>query len=126
MSQAAVGHRSAHRPQCRQTSSSLTITRAVGKVSETYKSCVGLSAGTFSLARKSFSSSSFFVNVMQEVGQTSTQASHSMHFDSVKTVCTSQFKQRCASLKPANGSKPNSTSFLRSFKVIDLSACGTI
>ncbi len=29
MSQAAVGHRSAHNPQCRQTSSSLTITRPV-------------------------------------------------------------------------------------------------
>ena len=29
MSQAPVGQRSAHRPQCRQTSSSLTITRPV-------------------------------------------------------------------------------------------------
>ena len=35
MSQAPVGQRSAHSPQCRQTSSSLTITRPVGNRSET-------------------------------------------------------------------------------------------
>ncbi len=35
MSQAPVGHRSAHRPQCRQTSSSLTMTRPVLSVSDT-------------------------------------------------------------------------------------------
>ena len=35
MSQAPVGQRSAHRPQCRQTSSSFTITRPVGSVPET-------------------------------------------------------------------------------------------
>ena len=35
MSQAPVGQRSAHRPQCRQTSSSLTMTRPVLSSSET-------------------------------------------------------------------------------------------
>src|SRR5687767_12135811 len=36
MSHAAVGHRSAHRPQCRQTSSSFTMTRCVcGSAAET-------------------------------------------------------------------------------------------
>ena len=33
MSHAPVGQRSAHRPQCRQTSSSFTITRPVGSPS---------------------------------------------------------------------------------------------
>ena len=36
MSQAPVGQRSAHSPQCRQTSSSLTMTRPVLRASETY------------------------------------------------------------------------------------------
>ena len=35
MSQAPVGQRSAHRPQCRQTSSSLTMTRPVFTGAET-------------------------------------------------------------------------------------------
>ena len=40
MSQAAVGQRSAHSPQCTQTSSSLTMTRAVcGSAAETYSAC---------------------------------------------------------------------------------------
>ena len=41
MSQAAVGQRSAHSPQCTQRSSSLTITRPVcGSAAETYSACV--------------------------------------------------------------------------------------
>ena len=39
------------------------------------------------------------VKVMQSTGQMSTQASHSMQSLSVNTVCTSQFRQRWASLK---------------------------
>ena len=49
ISQAAVGQRSAHRPQCTQTSSSLTMTRPVcGSASDTYSGCVALVAGAFS------------------------------------------------------------------------------
>ena len=46
MSQAAVGQRSAHRPQCTQTSSSLTMTRPVCfSGAETYKAWVTFFAG---------------------------------------------------------------------------------
>ncbi len=55
MSQAAVGQRSAQRPQCRQTFSSLTITRLVCSMFETYKSCEVLRAG-HQARRKSSSS----------------------------------------------------------------------
>jgi hypothetical protein len=34
---------------------------------------------------------------MQSVGQMSTQASHSMQRLGMKTVCTSQLRQRCVS-----------------------------
>ena len=78
MSQAPVGQRSAHRPQCRQTSSSLAITRPVFSAPETYRSCVRFSAGAFSRVRRS-ASSPLTVKVMQSIGQMSTQASHSMH-----------------------------------------------
>ena len=37
------------------------------------------------------------VKVMQSIGQMSTQASHSMQSCAENTVCTSQFRQRCAS-----------------------------
>jgi hypothetical protein len=50
------------------------------------------------------------VKVMQSIGQMSTQASHSMHSFGVNTVCTSQFRQRCASLNAVAASKPSSTS----------------
>jgi hypothetical protein len=55
-----------------------------------------LSAGAVSRVRSS-ASSPFSVKVMQSIGQMSTQASHSMHSLAVNTVCTSQFRQRCAS-----------------------------
>ena len=43
MSQAAVGQRSAHKPQCTHTSSSLTMTRPVcGSALDTYSACCGL------------------------------------------------------------------------------------
>ena len=46
MSQAAVGQRSAHSPQCTQRSSSLTMTRPVcGSAAETYSGCVRFFAG---------------------------------------------------------------------------------
>ena len=109
MSQAPVGQRSAHRPQCRQTSSSLTITRPVFSPPETYRSCARLSAGAFSRGRRS-ASSPLAVKLMQSIGQMSTQASHSMQAVSVNTVCTSQFRQRSASLKAVAASKPSSTS----------------
>ena len=56
MSHAPVGQRSAQRPQCRQTSSSLTMTRPVLSPSETYRSCVRFSAGAVSRVRRSASS----------------------------------------------------------------------
>src|SRR5258705_181900 len=93
MSQAPVGQRSAHSPQCRQTSSSLTMTRPVLRSFATYRSWVRLTAGACSRVRSS-ASSPFSVKVMQSIGQMSTQASHSMHSDELKTVCTSQFRQR--------------------------------
>ncbi len=111
MSQAPVGQRSAHRPQCRQTSSSLTMTRPVFSGPPTYRSCARLSAGAFRRWRSSASSPSA-VKVMQSIGQMSTQASHSMQALSVNTVCTSQFRQRCASLNAVAASKPSSTSTL--------------
>src|SRR3989441_5861811 len=113
MSQAPVGQRSAHNPQCRQTSSSLTITLPVFSSPDTYRSCVGFLAGALRRPRRS-ASSPFCVKLMQSIGQMSTQASHSMHSLSANTVCTSQFRQRWASLKPVAGSKPSSTSTLRS------------
>ena len=57
MSQAAVGQRSAHRPQWTQTSSSLTMTRPVcGSPPDTKISCVRLVAGAVSRLRSSASS----------------------------------------------------------------------
>ena len=55
-------------------------------------------AGAFSRVRSS-ASSPLAVKVMQSIGQMSTQASHSMQSWPVNTVCTSQFRQRCASLQ---------------------------
>jgi hypothetical protein len=56
------------------------------------------------------------VKLMLSIGQMSMQASHSMHSFDVNTVCTSQFRQRCASLKASCGSKPSSTSILDAFQ----------
>jgi hypothetical protein len=53
-----------------------------------------------------------FVKVMQSVGQMSTQASHSMHWPVLNTVCTSQLRQRWASFQAVCASKPSSTSTL--------------
>ena len=103
MSQAPVGQRSAHNPQCRQTSSSLAMMRPVGSGVETYRSCVGLAAGAFRRLRRS-ASSPFSVKVMQSIGQMSTHASHSMQRLVVNTVCASQLRQRCASLNAVAGS----------------------
>src|SRR3989475_13141099 len=125
MSQAPVGQRSAHRPQCRHTSSSLTITLPVFSSPDTYRSCVGFLAGALRRPRRS-ASSPFRVKLMQSIGQMSTQASHSMHSLSANTVCTSQFRQRCASLNPVIGSKPSSTSTLMFFRVIFWSFQGTL
>src|SRR5207302_8495299 len=106
---AQVGQRSAQRPQCRQTSSSFTMTLFVFNSEETYESCVGFFAGAFRRVRRSFSSP-LATKLMQSIGQMSTQASHSMHRRSENTVCTSQFKQRCASFHAVATSKPSSTS----------------
>ncbi len=125
MSQAPVGQRSAHRPQCRHTSSSLAMMRPVLSVAETYSSCVRLVAGALSRARSS-GSSPFTVKVMQSIGQMSTQASHSMHLVLMNTVCTSQLRQRSASLNAVARSKPISTSILMFFSVWLGSRQGTL
>src|SRR6185503_342339 len=62
MSQACVGQRSAHSPQCKHTSSSLTITRPVCfRPSDTNSDCLGLAAGAVSLVRSAGSSSFFAI-----------------------------------------------------------------
>ena len=125
ISHAPVGQRSAHSPQCRQTSSSFAMMRPVFSWPDTYSACSRLCAGAVRRVRSSASSPSS-VKVMQSTGQMSTQASHSMHSLSVNTVCTSQFRQRCASAKASLSSKPSSTSALMSFSAIALSRCGTL
>src|SRR5258705_14001000 len=125
MSHAPVGQRSAHRPQCRHTSSSFTITRLVFSSPETYRSCVAFFAGALRFFLRT-SSSALGTKEMQSIGQMSTQASHSMHSLSVNTVCTSQFRQRCASFHAVATSKPSSTSALTFFSVILMSAQGTL
>ncbi len=86
MSQADVGQRSAHRPQCTQTSSSLTMSRPVcGRGSDAYRACSGLIAGADSLVFSSSSEPSAAI-VRHCTGQTSMQASHSMHRGALKTV----------------------------------------
>ena len=125
MSQAPVGQRSAQRPQCRQTSSSFTITRRVFSGSDTYRSCAGLRAGAVRRLRRS-SSSPLAVKVMQSVGQMSTQASHSMHLSLTNTVCTSQFRQRCVSFHAVAMSNPSSTSVLMLSSFFAASDHGTL
>ena len=124
MSQAPVGQRSAHRPQCRQTSSSLTMTLPVFSTSETYKSWVRFNAGAVRCVRNA-ASSSLSVKLMQSIGQMSTQASHSMQASLMNTVCTSQLRQRCASLNAVCRSKPSSTSSFILFSVFSFSRHGT-
>ena len=125
MSQAPVGQRSAHRPQCRHTSSSFTITLPVFRPPDTYRSCARLSAGAFRRVRRS-SSVPFSVKLMQSIGQMSTQASHSMQAGSVKTVCTSQFRHRPASFTAVATSKPSSTSTLMLASAFSALAHGTL
>jgi len=125
MSQAPVGQRSAHKPQCKQTSSSLAMTRPVFSGAETYRSCSVLVAGAFNRVRKS-ASSPLAVKLMQSIGHMSTQASHSMHAGAENTVCTSQFRQRSASLKAVAASKPNSTSTLMLASAFSALAQGTL
>ena len=97
MSQAAVGQRSAHSPQCTQTSSSFTITRPVcGSAPDTNSVLLRVDGRRRQPLRRS-SSSPLGAMVRQSVGQMSMQASHSMHFASVNTVCTSQLRQRSTS-----------------------------
>ena len=125
MSQAAVGQRSAHSPQCTQTSSSLTMTRPVcGSAADTYSACVGFVAGALSRARSS-ASVPFGAMVRQSTGQMSMQASHSMHSFAANTVCTSQFRQRCTSSAACSAVNPNSTSTLIFLKRSTNPTCGT-
>ncbi len=86
MSQAPVGQRSAQRPQCTHTSSSLSITREVcGNGPDAKMSCVRFLAGALNRFLNSGYSPSLAM-VKHRTGHTSTQASHSMHNLSVNTV----------------------------------------
>src|SRR5271154_6084177 len=125
MSHAAVGQRSAHRPQCTHTSSSFTMTRPVcGSALETYSACCELVAGAFRRER-SCDSLPFGAMVRQSTGQMSMHASHSMHSLVVNTVCTSQFKQRCTSRAACSAVNPSSTSILTFLKRSMSPTCGT-
>ena len=99
--------------------------RPVLSVPETYRSCVRFFAGALSRVRR-FASSPLTVKVMQSIGQMSTQASHSMHSVLLNTVCTSQLRQRSASLNAVARSKPISTSILIFFSVWLASRQGTL
>src|SRR6202011_5363062 len=125
MSQAPVGQRSAQRPQCRHTSSSLAMMRPVLSPFATYRSCVRLRDGAFNRVLRSVSSPSA-VKVMQSIGQISTQASHSMQSFGANTVCTSQLRQRCASANACAASKPSSTSTLMFLSAMETSLSGTL
>ncbi len=113
MSQAAVGQRSAHKPQCTQTSSSFTMTRAGLRQRRPRRTALATdwSAGAVRRARNS-ASVPFCVMVRQSTGQMSMHASHSMHSLAANTVCTSQFKQRCTSSAASSAVNPSSTSML--------------
>ena len=87
MSQAAVGQRSAQRPQCTQRSSSLIITLPVwGSSADTYSGLVQVVRRGGQAARADRPSSPFGAIVRQCTGQMSTQASHSMHSGASNTV----------------------------------------
>ena len=100
MSHAAVGQRSAHSPQCRQTSSSFTITRwsAAARPRRTAPAS-RFTAGAISRGAQLRLLGVGRRCVRQSTGQMSMQASHSMHRLSVKCVCTSQLRQRCTSAR---------------------------
>ena len=123
ISHAAVGHRSAHSPQCRHRSSSFTITRFVcGSASLTKISCDMFVAGAESRVRRSASSPAGAI-VMQFSGQMSTHASHSMQSFSSKCVSMSQLRQRCTSRAVCSGVKPSSTSTFTAEKRFTSSSC---
>ncbi len=61
--------------------------------------------------------------VRQSTGQISTQASHSMQSDSVKWVCTSQFRHRSTSAVVCSSEKPFSTSVVMLWKRMRRSTC---
>ena len=67
------------------------------------------SAGAVNRCRRS-GSSPFAAIVRQSTGQMSMQASHSMHSESVKCVCTSQFRHRSTSCRVCSAVNPSSTS----------------
>jgi hypothetical protein len=124
MSQAAVGQRSAHSPQCTHRSSSFTMTRPVcGRAADTYSGCARLRAGALRRVR-SCASTPLWVMVRQSTGQMSRQASHSMHSFALNTVCTSQLRQRCTSCSTCSGVKPSSTSMLSFLKRSLSETCG--
>ena len=85
---------------------------------------MGLRAGAFRRVRRSASSPAA-VNVMQSIGQMSVQASHSMQVSRLKMVCTSQLRQRLASLNAVAASKPSSTSTRMSASARSAAAQGT-
>ena len=78
MSQAPVGQRSAQRPQCRQTSSSLAMMRPVFSDVGDVEVLREVQRRRRRAGARSSASGPLSVKVMQSIGQMSTQASHSM------------------------------------------------
>ena len=124
MSQAPVGQRSAHSPQCTHRFSSLSITRAVCLSGADTKSCCSGSRRAALRRADSSASSPFGVIARQSTGQMSMHASHSMHRSAVNTVCRSQFKQRSTSVANCSALKPSSTSMSSFLNRLLESTCG--
>ncbi len=125
MSQAAVGQRSAHNPQCTQTSSSLTMTRPVcGSAAETYSAWCRIGGrrleprAQLGLRRRWARWSGSRPDRCRCRRRTRCTASRA------KTVCTSQFRQRCTSRAASSAVNPSSTSTLIFLKRSIKPTCG--
>ena len=122
-----VGQRSAQRPQCRQTSSSLTITRPVLQRAGDIEVLVEVRAPAPSGGCAGRPPRSSSVKVMQSIGQMSTQASHSMHSvvgeHRLDVAVQAALRPPCSRVSRSN---PSSTSILTSFSATALSRSGTL
>ena len=97
ISQEEVGQRSAQRPQCRQTFSSLTMTRPVGRDRRDIEGLLSVVGGGHEPGAEVF-----FVAVVGEgdarsPGRYRRRRRIRCRWNGSKTVCTSQFRQREAS-----------------------------
>ena len=86
-------------------------------------SCSMLTAGTVRCWRSSDSVGCCLVIVRHAVGQTSMQASHSMHFGALNWVWISQLRQRETSVATSYAEKQSSTSIFKSRNRLARSSC---